>query len=108
MQDLSGRPLWLLDYSIAQTGTVVPQELWSPQNVNDFRQYVTEAELQMPIFFVQDNGCLGLPLGDALNGRCHTLRGAQMHAPLGGKTTTFIRIKVCSHRPGAAVLQNIF
>ena len=96
MQDPYGRPLWLLDYSIAPIGTVVPQELWCPQNVNDFRQYVTDAELQIPVFFTQENGHLGLSLDDAVNGRCHTLRGARMHAPLGGKTTTFIRIKVCS------------
>ena len=104
MQGRSGPPLWQLDYSVVSTGTVVPQDLWSSQNVNDFRQYVTEAELQMPIFFIQDNVYLGLPLGDAVNGRCHTLRGAQTHAHLGGKVTTFIRIKVCSRRPGAAVL----
>jgi hypothetical protein len=96
MQDHYGRPLWLLDYNIARTGTVVPQELWSPQNVNDFKQYVTDAELQLPIFFTQENGHLGLSLDDAANGRCHTLRGARAHANLGGKTTTFIRIKVCN------------
>ena len=103
MQDPSGRPLWLLDYSFVPIGTVVPQELWFRQSVNDW-QYVTEAELQMPIFFIQNNNHLGLSLGDAINGRCHTLRGAQTHAHLGGKVTTFIRIKVCSRRPGAAVL----
>ena len=103
MQDRSGRPLWLLDYSIADTGTVVPQELWSPQNVNDFRQYVTDAELQMPIFFAQENGHLGLSLDDAMNGRCQNLRDARMQAHLGGKTTTHIRIKVCSCRPGATM-----
>ncbi|KAH9975927.1 hypothetical protein BGW80DRAFT_1457464 [Lactifluus volemus] len=65
MQDHYGRPLWLLDYNIARTGTVVPQELWSPQNVNDFKQYVTDAELQLPIFFTQENGHLGLSLDDA-------------------------------------------
>ena len=70
MLDHSHRPLWLLDYSTAKTGTVVPQELWSPQNVNDFRQRVTEAELQMPIFFAQENGHLGLSLNDAKNGHC--------------------------------------
>ena len=99
MQDRSGRPLWLLDYGITQTGTVVTQELWSPQNVNDFRQHVQEAELQMPIFFTQENGHLGLSLDDAMNGRCQTLRDARVHAHLGGKATTFIRINVCNPRP---------
>jgi hypothetical protein len=103
MQDRSGRPLWLLDYSIPKTGTVVPQELWSPRNVNDYTQYVVEQELQMPIFFTQENGILGLPLDDAMNGRYQTLRDARMQAHLGGKSTAHIRIKVCSCRSGATV-----
>lgn len=93
MQDRSGRPLWLLDYSIAEMDTVVPQELWSPQNVVDYRQHVTQAELQMPIFFAQEHGHLGLSLDDAINGRCQTLRDGRMQAPLGGKATTHMRIK---------------
>jgi hypothetical protein len=96
MQDPSGHPLWLLDYSVVRIGTVVPQSLWSPRNMNDFRQYVTEATLQLPIFFTQENGALGLSLIDAANGRCQTLRGTRMHAHLGGKYTTYIRILVCS------------
>jgi hypothetical protein len=95
MQDRNGRPLWLLDYSIVGTGTVIPQARWSPENVNDHRQYVAEAILQMPIFFVQQNGILGLSLDDAINGRCQTLRDARMQAQLGGRTTTHIRIGVC-------------
>ncbi|KAF8479781.1 hypothetical protein DFH94DRAFT_496786 [Russula ochroleuca] len=91
-QDRDGRPLWLLDYSIVRTGTVIPQALWSPDNATDHRNHVAEAILQMPIFFMQKNGILGLSLNDAINGRCQTLRDARMLAQLGGKTTTHIRI----------------
>ena len=66
-------------------------------------QYVVNQELQMPIFFTQENGDLGLSLDDAMNGRCQTLRDAQMQAHLGGRTTTHICIKVCSCRSGATV-----
>jgi hypothetical protein len=95
MQDSNDRPLWLLDYGIVRTGTVIPQALWSPENVNEHRKHVVEAILQMPIFFVQQDGSLGISLDDALNGHCHTLRDARMRAQFGGKTTTHIRIGVC-------------
>ena len=99
MRDRNNRPLWLLDYSIVWTGTIIPQALWSPENVNDHRQHVTRAILQMPIFFAQQDGSLGISLDDAINGRCHTLRDAGMQAQLGGKTTTYIRIGVCGCWP---------
>ena len=95
MQDRSGRPLWLLDYSIVRIGTVIPQALWSPEKVNDHRYHVANAILQMPIFFLQQDGTLGLALDDAINGRCQALRDARVQAQLGGRTTTHIRIGVC-------------
>jgi len=97
LQDRDGHPLWLLDDSIVRTGTVIPQARWSPQNVNDYRQHVAEAKLQMPIYFYQQNGVLGLSLEDAINGRCQTLRDSRVQAQLGGKATTHIRIGVSSH-----------
>ena len=99
LQDTDGHPLWLLDYSIVPTGTVIPQARWSPENVNDHRQYVAGAILQMPIYFIQQNGVLGLSLDDASKGRCQTLRNPRAQAQLGGKTTTHIRISVRSHWP---------
>jgi hypothetical protein len=96
LQDPNGHPLWLLDYSTLRTGTVIPQVRWSPENVNDHRQHVAEAILQMPIYFLQQNGVLGLSLDDAINGRCQTLHDSRMQAQLGGKVTTHIRIGVCS------------
>lgn len=99
MSDRDGVPLWLLDYVIKDTGTVVPQRLWTPHNKNDFKQHVEEADLQLPVFFIQENGDLGLSLEDAVNGRSHdTLRDARTFAQLGGKTTTHIRISVGSSR----------
>ena len=104
-QDQSGYPLWLLDHSVVRMGTVVPQSLWSPKNVNDQRQYVAEAPLELPIFFTHENGVLGLPLNDAAKGRCHTLCDARMQAPLGGKHTTYIRILVSTF--GLVILHGI-
>ena len=99
MSDHDGVPLWLLDYVIKDTGTVVPQRLWIPHNKNDFKQHVEEADLQLPVFFIHENGDLGLSLEDAVSGRCHdTLRDAHTYAQLGGKTTTHIRILVGSSR----------
>lgn len=95
LEDSCGRSHWLLDHGVVQPGTVVPQQLWSPQHDNEFRQYVTNAKLQMPVFFIQEDGRLGLSLDDAARGRCHNLRDGGKVAPLGGKTTTFIRINVC-------------
>ena len=96
LADSNGHPLWLLDNSVVRTGTVVPQVRWTPENVNDHRQHVAEAILQMPIYFLQKNGTLGLSLDDAINGRCQTLRDSIVQAQLGGRTTTHIRIGVSS------------
>ena len=78
-------------------GTVIPQARWSPDNATDYRNHVATAILQMPIFFMQKTGMLGLSLDDATNGRCQTIRDARMPAQFGGKTTTHIRIAVCDH-----------
>jgi hypothetical protein len=107
-QDHNGHPLWLLDYSVVRTGTVIPQARWYPENVNDYRQHVAEATLQMPIHFVQQNGVLGLSLDDAINGRCQTLLNPRAQAQLGGKTTTHIRIAVCIHWPTCVSLYIIY
>ncbi|KAH9029308.1 hypothetical protein EDB83DRAFT_2229930, partial [Lactarius deliciosus] len=83
---------WLLDRAAVNRGSVVPQTMWSPHTATDWRQYVEEAVLQKPIFFEGVDGRLGLPLEAAAAGRCHDLRNAQQFAPLGGKSTTHIRI----------------
>ena len=99
MEDSDGHPLWLIDHSVNNAGTVVPQSLWSPMNTTGLMQYPADASLQLPIFFTQMDGQLGLSLDDAVQGNCENLRGAQMQAPLGGRTTTTIRILVCTRSP---------
>jgi hypothetical protein len=47
----------------------------------------------MPIFF-EGEGRLGISLVEATNGRCHGLRDANNFAPLGPKSSTYIRIIV--------------
>ncbi|KAI0060985.1 hypothetical protein BV25DRAFT_1806462 [Artomyces pyxidatus] len=87
------QPLWLIDYVVVgQYGTVIPQRLWIPHSVTDQRQYVAEAQLEMPVFFVHTNGALGVSLVDATAGNCHSLRGFRDVAPIGGKSSTHLRM----------------
>ncbi|KAH9034898.1 hypothetical protein EDB85DRAFT_1945999 [Lactarius pseudohatsudake] len=85
-------PSLLLDRTVVDRGTVVPQTMWAPHTITDKKQHVEEAVLQMPIFFEGGDGRLGLTLEASAAGRCHGLRNAQEFAPLGHKSTTHIRI----------------
>ena len=93
--NFDGRPGWLLDYHIRPGGSIVPQQIWFPQGQGDWRRYVEQARLQMPLFFVDGNGNLGVPVVNAAAGQM-CLRGAGEPAPFGDKTTTKIRIGVCT------------
>jgi hypothetical protein len=84
----------VLDRRVVGNGTVVPQSLWIPSNVTDRTRHVQDAELRLPIFFLNMDGRLGLPLDAAVIGRCDTLSNAQFPAPLGPQVTTHIRIGV--------------
>ena len=84
----------MLDRKAEGNGTVVPQSLWSPSSVDDTIRLVHDAELQMPIFFLDTDGRLGLPLDDAVMGQCDNLLNGQLPAPLGPQKTTHIRIGV--------------
>ena len=87
-----------LDFSVRTTeGTIVPQRRWTPADEIDVRRYVETAELQLPIYFVNKNGGVGFWLPDILQGRDHDLYNGNGEAPLGGKSTTHIRIHVSSH-----------
>ena len=90
------QPTPILDYSTAAIhGTVVPQRRLSlVDEVDEVRQYVESAVLQLPIFFVNRNGELGFPLSDIIRGYDCDLRNEVDFAPLGGKTTTHIQIGV--------------
>lgn len=90
------RPAWLLDFAIRPGGSVVPQQIWFPQGQGDWRRYVEQAQLQMPLFFMSAEGSLGVPIVNAAAGQM-ALRGGNEPAPFGEKTTTKIRIGVCTH-----------
>jgi len=88
-----------LDFNVTKTeGTVVPQRRWIPPDEVDIRRHVREGALQLPVFFVNRNGSVGFWLSDILQGRDRGLSNRDSHAPLGGITTTYIRI----HWPGYA------
>lgn len=91
---VNGRYAWLLDYALRRGGSVVPQQLWSPQGQGDWRRYVEQALLHIPVFFVNADGSLGVPVSHAAAGQM-SLRHANEPAPLGDRTTTKIRISVC-------------
>jgi hypothetical protein len=93
-----------LDFSTRTTqGTVVPQRRWIPADEVDVRRHVEGAILQLPIFFVNQNGGIGFQLLDILQGCDRHLDNAFREAPLGGITTTHIRVNVglppSSHSP---------
>jgi hypothetical protein len=85
-------PLWLLDFMPLPRLVVVTQKIWSPPNQSDWRRYVEQANLRMPVFFMQNNGAIGLPLSRAAVGDTASLRSANRAAPLGGGHSTQIRI----------------
>ncbi|KAI9433275.1 hypothetical protein H4582DRAFT_2082427 [Lactarius indigo] len=89
----SGPPgICLLDRSIVDRGTVVPQRMWSPHSALDRQRHVERAMLQMPIFFEGEDRRLGFSLAASADGRCHSLRDGNHVAPLGQKASTYIRI----------------
>ena len=91
----NGHPAWLLDYRIKPGGSVVPQQIWFPQGQGDWRRYVEQATLQMPLFFNNTDGSLGVPLVNATAGQM-LLHGANQPVPFSDKSTTKIRIGVCT------------
>ncbi|KAF8269735.1 hypothetical protein EI94DRAFT_1798901 [Lactarius quietus] len=82
----------VLDRSVVGRGTVVPQTLWTPKSAIDRRRHVEKANLEIPVFFEDNDGGLGVSLGASIDGQCRVLRDANDPAPLGQKTTTHIRI----------------
>jgi hypothetical protein len=90
----NNQPLWLLDIIPPPMYHVVPQQIWTPPNQSDWRRYVEQTSLRMPVFFIQNDGAIGLPLARALAGDRASLRDADMPAPLGGGHSTQIRIAV--------------
>ncbi|KAI0317165.1 hypothetical protein OF83DRAFT_175373 [Amylostereum chailletii] len=95
--DAYNRPRYLLDLAAnVRLGTIVPQKIWVPTAPGDFQRHVAGAQLQMPIFFVQSTGAIGIPLAWAAGGVTQSLYNATAQAPMGGKTTTHF----CLNWPG--------
>lgn len=91
-----GRGAWLLDFAVRSGGSVVPQQLWSPQGQGDRRRYVDQMQFRLPVFFVNGNGNLGIPVRDASAGDMQ-LHGVNLPPQLVDKSTIMIRFSVCSH-----------
>jgi len=98
------RPAWLLDFAIRPGGSVVPQQIWFPQGQGDWRRYVEQAQLQMPLFFMSAEGPLGVPIVNAAAGQM-ALLGGNEPAPFGDKTTTKIRIGWPGYSPSEQQVQ---
>jgi hypothetical protein len=90
------RGYWIIDYVTKDTGPVIPQQIWAPQNSSDaLRRYVEHEQMCPPIFLVhRDSVDLGFPLTDAAAGNCMSLRGADQTAPVGSGVHAQIRINV--------------
>jgi hypothetical protein len=85
----------LLDRGIMDWGTVVPQTMWSPLSSIDIRRHIERAELQIPVFFEDKDGRVGISLGACIDGQCRVLlRDPTGRAPLGQRSTTHVRIVV--------------
>ncbi|KAI0035486.1 hypothetical protein K488DRAFT_23237, partial [Vararia minispora EC-137] len=74
-------------------GPVVPQTLWVPRSSRDLAQYVLEAELQLPIFFLRTNGGVGLSVADAAAGNSSALVGCSQPVNVGGRTSVHLRMQ---------------
>jgi hypothetical protein len=86
---------WVLNHAVRTGGSVVPQQLWAPQGQGDRHRYMDQAQFYMPIFFVNMNGGLGVPVMNAAAGHMQ-LRDAYLPPSLMDKTTTKICIGVCA------------
>ena len=91
---VSGRNAWLLDHAVVSGGSVVPQQLWIPPGQGDRPRYVDQVQLRMPVFFINANGSLGVPVMSAAVGNI------QLHGTfppqLADRVTIKIRIGVCT------------
>ena len=81
-----GQPTpWVVDTAVEDMGTVIPQTLWAPRLQREL--------LRPPIFFFGTGG-LGLPLNQAAEGDCMSLRGASRPAPFDATCSTHAQIRI--------------
>lgn len=97
---INGQDAWLLDYDLSSYGSVVPQELWTPQRPNALIRYVRNAQIRVPVFFVNMDGSMGVPIKDASMGLMQ-LDGGQLPQPFSKSSELTIRIAVCTLFPHA-------
>ncbi len=94
------RPPWVIDYVARDVGTVIRQKLWVPRGIqSDF--------LCPPIFFVHQNGALGLHLPRAVGGDCWSLRGADGRTPLDESASTHAQVRVNVSRLSCHILRSV-
>ncbi|KAH8976994.1 hypothetical protein EDB86DRAFT_3011951 [Lactarius hatsudake] len=101
----NGRYAWLLDYVIRPGGSVIPQQVWSPQGQEGWDQErwcrtveQSEAQLHVPVFFVNADGSLGVQASQAAVGNM-SLRDPDEPVPLSNGAHINIRIRWPGHTP---------
>jgi len=53
-------PILVIDYAVnIPRGLVVPQRLWRPQYQGSYQRCVVQALLELPIFFIHEDGTVG-------------------------------------------------
>jgi hypothetical protein len=98
---------WLLDYDVSHvtgsrsaSGSVVRQTFWLPQDQRR-EAFIANTQIRVPVFFVNVNGSLGVPLMDPLasESRNQELHDEQLQVQLSNSNDTkiTIRIAVCTH-----------
>jgi hypothetical protein len=84
---------WLFDrLPDPAVGPVVKQQLYMPENVR--RVTPASARIQMPVFFIQRDGTVGITLARATDAGVACLRGANDVAPIESKTTIMLVVNV--------------
>lgn len=86
----------VIDYAVKDAGPVIRQEIWTPKKPSDKVRRVDHEQLNPPIFFIrEEGGDLGLPLIEAAEGSCVSLRGAEEAAPVdAGTHSTHAQIRI--------------
>ena len=96
---VNGQDAWVLDYAVRTGGSVVPQQFWSPQGQGQGdpsrRRYADQPQVNMPVFFVNASGSLGVPVVNAAAGDMK-LHGVNLPSQLADKAAIAIRISVCT------------
>ncbi|KAH9995619.1 hypothetical protein BJV77DRAFT_230985 [Russula vinacea] len=92
---VNGQDAWVLDYAVRTGGSVVPQQFWSPQGQGQGdpsrRRYADQPQVNMPVFFVNASGSLGVPVVNAAAGDMK-LHGVNLPSQLADKAAIAIRI----------------